>query len=68
MSMLDTNLAGRQYMAGSKFSIGDIPVGIAAYRWFEMPIEREDYPNLERWFNLLSERSAFQQHVMQGLE
>ena len=68
MSMLDTNLANRQYMTGSKFSIGDIPVGIAAYRWFEMPIEREDYPNLKRWFDLLAERPAFQEHVMQGLE
>ncbi len=68
MSMLNANLADRKFMAGEKFTIGDIPVGIAAYRWFEMPIEREDYPHLKRWFDLLAERPAFQEHIMQGLE
>ena len=68
MSMLDANLAERRFMAGDNFTIGDIPVGIAAYRWFEMPIEREDYPNLKRWFDELAQRAPFQEHIMQGLE
>lgn len=68
MSMLDANLADRRFMAGENFTIGDIPVGIAAYRWFEMPIEREDYPNLKRWFDELAQRPPFQEHIMQGLE
>jgi glutathione S-transferase len=68
MAMLDANLAQREFIAGTEFTIGDIPVGIAAYRWFEMPIEREEYPNLKRWFDLLATRPAFQEHIMQGLE
>ena len=67
MHILDKNFERNEYVAGDSFTIGDIPVGIAAYRWYEMPIEREDYPNLKRWFDALSIRPAFQSHVMQGL-
>ena len=67
MLILNKNLEHNEYVAGSSFTIGDIPLGIAAYRWYEMPIERENYPNLKRWFKTLSRRPAFQEHVMQGL-
>ncbi|MBB43876.1 MAG: glutathione S-transferase [Rhodospirillaceae bacterium] len=67
MFILDKNLERNEYVAGASFTIGDIPVGIAAYRWYEMPIEREEYPNLKRWFDTLSSRPAFQDNVMQGL-
>lgn len=68
MGILDAHLAQSDYVAGPAFTVGDIPLGIAAWRWFEMPIEREDYPHLRRWFERLAERPPYQTHVMQPLE
>ncbi|MPY71101.1 MAG: glutathione S-transferase [Alphaproteobacteria bacterium] len=66
--MMDDHLAGHAFMAGDRFTVGDIPVGIAVHRWFEMPIPRIDLPNLARFHARLKERPAFQEHIMQPLE
>lgn len=67
MAMLDTFLGRTGYVAGETFTVGDIPVGIATYRWYNMEIEREDHANLKRWFDDLSARPGFQKHVAIGL-
>ena len=66
-AMLDAALAGSDYVAGASFTVGDIPVGIAAYRWYRLDIEREDFPNLERWYGRLTERPAYREHIMKPL-
>ena len=66
--MMDDHLASHAFMAGDRFTVGDIPVGIAVHRWFEMPIPRTDLPNLARFHARLKERPAFQEHIMQPLE
>jgi glutathione S-transferase len=63
MSILDAQLAGRDYVTGARFTMGDIPIGIAVHRWFNIPIAREPYPHLERYYHLLRRRPAFNQHV-----
>jgi glutathione S-transferase len=63
-TIADAHLANRDYLAGARFSIGDIPMGVAAYRWFNLPIERPPHPNLERWYQRLCERPAFKEHCM----
>ncbi len=68
MAMLDKALDGRDFITGAQFTVGDIPIGIAAYRWFVMDIEREDYSNLKAWYDRLTQRPAFQEHIMQPLE
>jgi glutathione S-transferase len=62
--IVDSHLAKSDYMAGAAFSMGDIPMGVAAWRWFNMPIERPPYAKLDRWFTRLCERPAFRQHAM----
>ena len=66
-AMLDAALAESEYVAGDAFTVGDIPVGIAAYRWYHLDIEREDFPGLERWYRRLTERPAYRQHIMNPL-
>jgi glutathione S-transferase len=68
MAIMDRHLADNAYMAGDRFTVGDIPLGIAAWRWFSMPIEREEYPNLKRWSDALAQRKPYQTHIMQPLE
>ena len=48
-------------------NIGDIPIGVLAYRWFNSPIERPGMPNLEAWYRRLCERPAFQKALMQPI-
>ena len=66
-AMLDAALAGSEYVAGDAFSMGDIPVGIAAYRWYHLDIEREVFTNLARWYRRLAERPAYRAHIMKPL-
>ncbi len=68
MAILDAALSDTSYISGEAFTMGDIPVGIAAWRWFNMPIEREEYVHLRRWFDNLCERPAYQEHIMKPLE
>lgn len=61
---VDEALADRPYLSGSQFGMGDIPLGCYAYGWFEMPIERPALPNLEAWYQRLTDRPAYRKHVM----
>ena len=64
LQIVEANLATRDYMAGKSFTMADIPIGVAAYRWFEMPIERPSLPHFERWYKRICERPAFKRHCM----
>lgn len=61
---VDRVLADQPYLSGNRFGMGDIPLGCFAYGWFEMPIERPKLPNLEAWYQRLTQRSAYREHVM----
>lgn len=63
-AILDAHLAGRQYVAGDSLSVGDIALGIFAYRWFNFPVERPEIKNVGAWYERLTRRPAFKQHVM----
>jgi len=67
LGIADARLADRDYIAGSTFTVGDIPLGVAAFRWFTLPIVRVNLPHLERWYTRICERPAFQQHCMAPL-
>ena len=62
--LLNDHLEGKRYVAGNSFSIGDIPAGAAAYRFFSLPIERDSFPHLESWYQILKNRTAFRDLVM----
>jgi glutathione S-transferase len=62
--ILDEHLASRRFVAGDALTIGDIPVGAACYRYFELPIEQPRLPNLEAWYGRLRERAPFREQVM----
>jgi glutathione S-transferase len=64
LAMLDIFLGRTDFVSGSGFSICDIPVGVFVNRWFSMDIEREELPNLRRWYDRLGERPGYRQHIM----
>ena len=61
LAILDAHLANRKYVIGDAFSMGDIPLGTAVQRWFNLPIERENFSNLEAYYRRLQGRAAFKQ-------
>jgi glutathione S-transferase len=68
LDILERHLANHAYVAGDAFTMGDIPVGASAYRWFALSLEkRSDFPNVARWYETLTQRPGFQAHVMQPL-
>jgi glutathione S-transferase len=63
MMMLDAQLAKTLYVAGPAFSYGDIPVGVMCYRYRQLVPGRPPTPNLDRWYDAIANRKAFQDHV-----
>lgn len=63
-AIADKTLSEQDYLSGSQFGMGDIPLGCFIYAWFEMAIDRPDLPNLARWYERLKQRPAYQQAVM----
>jgi glutathione S-transferase len=63
MTILDGQLGKTRFVAGDGFSMGDIPVGLIAYRYRQLVAERPALPNLERWFAAIEKRDAFRNHV-----
>ena len=61
--VLEKSLAGKAYVCGERFTMGDIPVGCEVQRWMRVPIERPRLPNVEAWFARLGERPAFRKIV-----
>jgi len=59
MTLFDGALAGRKFVAGETFTMGDIPIGCHVQLWMRLQIEKPALPNLEAWFGRLCERPAF---------
>ena len=66
--VLDDQLAKGPYLNGAELTIADIPMGINAYRWFNLPIDRPALPNIEAWYKRLTARAAYKTHVMIEIE
>lgn len=64
MKILEAHLTGRAYMVGADFTMGDIPLGCAIYRWMNLPIERPKLPHIDAWYERLKQRPAYRQHIM----
>ena len=64
MQIVEAELATRPYLAGDRFTIGDIPLGATLYRYFELEIDRPSLPRVGAWYERLQSRPAYRQHVM----
>jgi glutathione S-transferase len=64
LAIVDQALADKPFLAGDRLTVGDIPLGCAAYGYFNLPIERPSLPNVEAWYQRLTERPAYRDAVM----
>lgn len=67
MHILDRQLAATgAYVAGSQFTLADIPIGLSVNRWFETPFEHPHLPAVRDYYERLSERPAYHLHGRNG--
>ena len=64
LNILDGHLATQPYVCGDNFTMGDIPLGCVVYRYFNVDVDRPTLPNVEAWYERLSQRQAYKKHVM----
>ena len=57
--IVNTLLGARDFVAGDRLTMGDIPLGCYAHLWLSMPIERPAHPNLAARHKRLLGRPAF---------
>jgi glutathione S-transferase len=63
MELVERALERQPYLCGDAFTVGDIPIGIMAYRWSILAIERPAMPAIAAWYARLSARPAFRRHI-----
>jgi glutathione S-transferase len=63
-AIADAHLARNRFFGGNNFTMGDIPLGVAAFRWFNLtlPVERPQHRHLEAWYQRILARPAFHKH------
>lgn len=64
LAIVDAALAQAPWLAGARFGIGDIALGVYAYSYFSLPIDRPDLPHLRDWYDRLTQRPAYREAVM----
>ena len=60
----DDRLREREWLAGDRFTMADIPLGVFARRWFELEVDRPGLPGLEAWYARLRARPAFAEQAL----
>jgi glutathione S-transferase len=58
LALLDAHLAQRQFMAGDRLTMADIPIACEMHRWWGLPLHHAEHPHLARWYQGLRERPA----------
>ena len=61
---MEAHLRTAEYLAGERFTMGDIALGCGIWRWMALPIDRPALPGVQRWFEALAQRPAYRKLVM----
>jgi glutathione S-transferase len=68
LEVLEQSLEERDYVAGARFTVGDIPLGVSVVRWLRLGDAfaadlgpRPALPRVEAWFARVSSRPAYRQ-------
>jgi glutathione S-transferase len=68
VGILDAQLMEtKAFVAGPKFTLADIPIGLSVNRWFLTPMSRPSFPAVEAYYERLSTRPAFMKHGRNGI-
>ena len=68
LAIAEAQLGRHAFLAGAAFTTADIQFGHVLYRYFDIDIARPAWPNIERYYQALTQRAAFREHVMVSYE
>ena len=57
----------KSYIAGSAFTLADIPIGLSINRWVLTPMDKPSLPSVEAYYERLTLRPAFLKHGRNGI-
>lgn len=59
----EKQLQDNEWLCGSDLTLADIQFGHILYRYFEIEIQRQDFPSVRRYYDALLDRDAYREHV-----
>ena len=68
LDIAETRFSKFPYLVGEHFTLADIQFGHCLFRYFDIEIERTEHPYLRRYYDTLTARPAFREHVMFSYE
>jgi len=68
LDIAETRLAEFPFLAGESFTLADIQFGHVLFRYFDIDITRTDHPCIRRYYDALTRREAYREHVMLSYE
>lgn len=68
LAIANAQLSEHTFLCGSCLTLADIQLGHVLYRYYDIDISRTSLPNLRRYYDALTERPAYQTHVMISYE
>lgn len=60
----EQQLAKQSFLASDDLSLADIQLGHLLYRYYDIKIDRPDFPYLRKYYDRLRDRPAFIKHVV----
>ena len=60
----EAQLSRGAFLAGDDLTLADVQFGHVLFRYFDISITRQDRPALRRYYDALTMRPAFREHVM----
>lgn len=68
MTRLDAHLGkGEPYLAGTAFTLADIPAGLMVHRWMVLDFDKPRLAALQAYYDRLCQRPAFRLHGCNGM-
>jgi glutathione S-transferase len=64
LGIAEIQLTQHAHLADDAFTLADIQFGHVLYRYFDITISRPEHRTLRRYYDRLTERPAFREHVM----
>ena len=64
LDIAEAQLERQDFLAGEAFTLADIQLGHVLYRYFDLPIRRQEHPALKDYYDRLQTRRPFVEHVM----
>jgi glutathione S-transferase len=63
LAVMERTLSEQTWLSGDAFGIGDIPMGVYAWTWFNLPIDRPTFPAIENWYARIRQRPGYAEQV-----